>query len=230
MSRFVIPLLAVAFFFRAFGTADAGVLIQTQSSTNGIDSLVFAQFDPTLGTLQGVEISFSTNLNSSFQLELLNTSPLLPGGVVGEIRYDASFQITPPGQSPTVYPLVAAAPINELFQPLTGLLITADSPGFGDAFSIAPPLTNYEGAGQVPIAFSTSGTWGFRAQSIDSNITVSQQIIPGSPLTSITLSYTFDPATVSPVPEPGSAIFWSMGLIAVSGIGRRRKKQRPTTH
>ena len=221
----------------ALAAADAMAVVMTETvtatthaaplDTNWSTSVQIAQFNNISGanagaTLTKVEFSFTGNGEFEFQIDSPtdpNPDPGIPGPATGSYRQTLNLNLKGLG-------LAAAGLDNEQF--LDSILSGNGGPEF---FSSAPSktvsiesntLSGFAGTGTV--LFDITAT-GIRVNNVagDESIdyAIDSDLIKGQ--ASLSVTYSFEPATNNNVPAPGALVLLGIGLVAM-GISRRKSK------
>jgi len=193
----------------------------------------FAQFNPTLGTLQSVKIDLGSNFSTTIHVHNNSTTTDSTGNVRTEVQdglTDGSFTsvsnilgVTGPGLNFSVLSDMVTPPqgFNNLapggdanFGPLT---LTGFSTG---TFTSGAVLSEFTGFGTTGINYTTLTT---TILTFDNGNTTATQSTNGNLSATVTYTYTTE---LAPTPEPGSvAMLFGMGVTGVAFVYRRRVKK-----
>jgi hypothetical protein len=218
MKQLPISLAAVVFLLLALfsGTVNATIMISfSDSDADGDDTWTLPKFDSSLGTLLGADLSF---VGEHFTTLELQPSSEYPGGdlligVTADFDVDSVDTLIALGNSST--PLPAAGP-NDIVD--LGVIVTPVS-GSG----LLDPLSHFTGAGTFDSIGDYLAGLQFRPSFLG-RLTVANSL-DGT----MTVTYTYEPASSGVIPEPASVAVWSL-LITMGTIAVRRKRRQASPH
>ena len=202
------------------GSARATILTQTfvqpiGPTTWSLPNVTFNQFNPALGTLNSVFLSYSGSFSQS---EVISVPVAVPSQTISSLSAAANVLIFDQANFTSQIVDISATQNVISFPGVTINPGASQSFNASGAMSFGPasrPTAPYLGVSTK--SFSLGGTGGFTVSGGgQANFAVNTQ--SGGTLS---LVYDFTPATTSAVPEPTSAIVF-VGLLATVPFARRR--------
>lgn len=189
--------------------------IALQSAPWGPTALNLPQFNPTMGTLTGVEIQLTSTSNATLTIKNNNTTTQRYSGSAS-IPVTVSYPVYP---APGVLSLTSTATTNTVSGVIAaGATVTrtglTGTNGPVNAFVSSNAFSYYIGTGNIGSLTATAGT--ATASGSGSNIVYGAS---GSASGNVKIIYTFD--TVS-IPEPTALMLIGSGLMGLAFVARRR--------
>ena len=194
---------------------------QTVNTTFTPDTLSFtlSQFNPTVGTLTGILIEFSAQLDGNFTAQNQSNAP---GTLSGSLS--ATFSVDGPGGLPT--PLFTLSPLSN-FGPinvpaLTAVPFVAPTSNDSDSYNVLPgDFATFVGLGSVMFDGTASPLVGIIT---NINSLSLQQDLMGE--ATLMVTYEYEPDGVPEVPEPVTLYLMGGGLLALSLMRRPRSAKK----
>jgi hypothetical protein len=184
-------------------------------------SFTLAQFDPTLGTLTGILIEFSAELDGDFSAE--NQS-----AAAGTLSGTLAATFTLDGPAPLAMTLLTLDPMTN-FGPInvpafTTVPFSAPTSMDADSYATGLPLelAPFIGIGTIGLDGTASALVG--TSSNISPLSVQQALLGEA---TVKVTYEYDEQGVPAVPEPVTLYLMGGGLLALSLMRRPRSGKKP---
>lgn len=211
-------LLAVSLIPSSAATLPFSDTVNTTFTPNTL-SFTLPQFDPTLGTLTGILIEFSAELDGNFSA---TNQSAAAGTLSGTLSATFVLDGPPPLAAPllTLNPLSNFGPIN--VPAFSTVPFSAPTSSDSDSYATAIPaeLAPFIGLGTIGFDGTATSLVG-----ISSNINplILEQDLFGE--ATVTVTYEYDPG-VPNVPEPMTMYLMGGGLLGLSLMRRPRKAKK----
>jgi hypothetical protein len=225
VAPYIAPALAVALAFAVATRPVEAATVITQTvalpatvattvSPGGTSIVSFAQFDPSLGTLLGVSLSFAATSNTTVNIANNSTQTrvwtITPGSTASLSGNGFNLTDTVSGGLNTITLLPRFGPGN----PRTASLAFAGS--YADADSLTTGFAPYLGLGTVNFTFAALNQWAVAGSGGGFNFN------PDSYTGGATLQYNYEqPSGIVPEPATWALLIAGFGMVGVS-VRRRR--------
>lgn len=194
----------------------------TANTTFTSNSLSFtlSQFDPTLGTLTGILIEFSAQLDGDFSAENLTAAA---GTLSGTL--EATFTLD--GPAPLAMPLLTLEPMSN-FGPIaipafTTVPFSAPTSTDSDSYATGLPLELAPFIGAGTIGFDGTALAVVGTTSNINPLSLQQALLGEA---TVMVTYDYEPDGVPEVPEPMTMYLMGGGLLALSFFRRSRSDKK----
>lgn len=178
----------------------------------------FSQFNPTLGTLLGVTLSFNASSNTT--VTFVNNTPqsrnwtFTPKGTAS--LSGNGFTLSDTETGPTINRTLA-----QRFGPGNPRTATVNFAGtYSDSETLASGFVPFIGTGNVQFTFAALNQWTVIGSGGGFNFN------PDSYAGNATLVYDYQLAPYEPAPEPAA---WAMMLAGFAAVGYAARRRRPVT-
>jgi hypothetical protein len=201
-------------------TSETYTATTTQALTELSDTLIFPQFNPSLGTLQSVEITLSGSGSSNI------TGSSTTSAILTELFTHSAFTLTGGGQTLDLYLVGGPTSTGSPAYTLTPS-VTITSAGYNGTYTmngspvdsglLTSGLSAFSGTGDIDfnLVTFTQLTTSFST----GNASLTQATTEGG---TVTITYDYSETPTPGVPEPGTLSLFGTGLLGLAGMLRSR--------